>query len=883
MEHERGVSEIVGAILLVALVILAMMIVAVALLSQPPPQEIPQVNALAGNNSDTIFIRHNGGDSLTPFETIVRIDGNPNPVPNNQILLRYENGTQTNWTTQDWSVGTTLVIPDTQTPTSVTLVYTGGSSQALLLTATFTETPPSMNPTLPPGSYHIIVSSAGNGGSISPSGSIQVPIGGLQAYTITPQPCYRITNVLVDGSSVGAVSSYTFSNVQADHTISATFALNDLAITATAGANGAISPIGTVSALCHGTQPFTITPSPGYYVQNVLVDGSSVGPVTTYTFSDIVVNHTISASFSSSPPYCTPVVVSFTAVPTNGAIPLLVTFTDTSTGYPDSWQWDFGDGSANSTLRNPTYTYTAGGTYSVTLTATNTSCGTSGSRTVTDLINATSPGPVCGTISGYKWNDLNGNGVWNSGEPGLSGWVINVSEKQGNRWNYLATTVTNSSGYYIFTGLTYHPASDYLVQETLQTGWQETYPATTSWEVHLEPPGPGSVGVPPKCYATGVNFGNRQVAPPGVNFVGTPTSGNAPLTVQFTDQSTGNPTQWAWDFNNDGTTDSTLQNPFYIYSTPGTYSVKLTATTAGGSATIIKTGYITVSGQSFDNFIIDDNVFIYGNRLIFEGDSISGPGATVIVNGGLNTADLNGGASVAVTTIYIDGNVNLDGGSASLGSASNPGSINVNGDLTLGSGSRNIYGNVYVAGDFFLKHARIHNNVYVNGDLSLDYTPTLDTNTRIYYTGGITYPHGNYPQNILDKCIHQTSVPGFTIPDEPLPPVKSADWYSSRGYVSGGTLTSNLKIFADSYSSTSSYTSAAYNVIIIARNGDITLTRIGTMTGVLFAPRGKVTFDGGSFEGVVITRDGFFVTSGGTDVTFRNFANYFSGPDNYPF
>ena len=218
MDHERGVSEIVGAILLVALVILAMMIVAVALLSQPPPQEIPQVNALAGNNSDTIFIKHNGGDSLTPFETIVRIDGNPNPVPNDQILLRYENGTQTNWTTQDWSVGTTLVIPDTQTPTSVTLVYTGGSSQALLLTATFTEAPPSFVPTLPPGSYYTIISSAGAGGSISPSGSVQVPIGGVKSFSITPAPCYRIYEVHVDGVSQGAVSSYTFTNVQADHT-----------------------------------------------------------------------------------------------------------------------------------------------------------------------------------------------------------------------------------------------------------------------------------------------------------------------------------------------------------------------------------------------------------------------------------------------------------------------------------------------------------------------------------------------------------------------------------------------------------------------------------------------------------------------------------------
>jgi hypothetical protein len=55
------------------------------------------------------------------------------------------------------------------------------------------------------------------------------------------------------------------------------------------------------------------------------------------------------------------------------------------------------------------------------------------------------------------------------------------------------------------------------------------------------------------------------------------------------------------------------------------------------------------------------------------------------------------------------------------------------------------------------------------------------------------------------------------------------------------------------------------------------------VTGVLFAPNGKVTFNGGFFEGVVIARDGFFVTSGGTQVTFRNIAEYFSDPNDYPF
>ena len=57
---------------------------------------------------------------------------------------------------------------------------------------------------------------------------------------------------------------------------------------------------------------------------------------------------------------------SFTATPTSGAFPLPVQFTDTSAGGPTSWAWDFGDG-ATSSLANPTHTYAAPGTYTVSL------------------------------------------------------------------------------------------------------------------------------------------------------------------------------------------------------------------------------------------------------------------------------------------------------------------------------------------------------------------------------------------------------------------------------------------------------------------------------------------------------------------------------------
>ena len=71
---------------------------------------------------------------------------------------------------------------------------------------------------------YTIIASASEGGSISPSGDVTVNCGADQTFTITPDECYKIEAVLVDGESVGAVSSYTFGSVTVDHTISATFA-----------------------------------------------------------------------------------------------------------------------------------------------------------------------------------------------------------------------------------------------------------------------------------------------------------------------------------------------------------------------------------------------------------------------------------------------------------------------------------------------------------------------------------------------------------------------------------------------------------------------------------------------------------------------------------
>ena len=149
-------------------------------------------------------------------------------------------------------------------------------------------------------SIYIITSSAGAGGSISPSGDVTVRQGVDQIFDITANSGYHVSDVLVDGVSVGGVTSYIFSNVTSDHSIEAQFAVTETSIyiiTSSAGAGGSISPSGDVTVTQGADQAFDITSNSGYHVLDVLVDGVSAGDVTSYTFSNVNEDHAISASF----------------------------------------------------------------------------------------------------------------------------------------------------------------------------------------------------------------------------------------------------------------------------------------------------------------------------------------------------------------------------------------------------------------------------------------------------------------------------------------------------------------------------------------------------------------------------------------------------------
>lgn len=92
---------------------------------------------------------------------------------------------------------------------------------------------------------------------------------------------------------------------------------------------------------------------------------------------------------------------------------------------------------------------------------------------------------------------------------------------------------------------------------------------------------------------------------PVAEFSGTPLSIQSGQTVNFTDLSTGSPTSWSWDFNNDGTADSTSQNPSFVYTSAGVYTVTLTVTNAFSADVETKTSYVTVTAPSTGTVDID--------------------------------------------------------------------------------------------------------------------------------------------------------------------------------------------------------------------------------------------------------------------------------------
>ncbi|AKJ37934.1 PKD domain-containing protein [Methanosarcina barkeri] len=243
-------------------------------------------------------------------------------------------------------------------------------------------------------------------------------------------------------------------------------------------------------------------------------------------------------------------VANFTSSATSGKAPLKVKFTDTSTGSPTSWFWNFGDGS-KSFHQNPIHKYSKAGIYTVNLTVKNdigrntvtkteyinvitkpvanfTSSATSGKAPLKVKFTDTSTG----TPAAWKWDFGDGSKSFHQ----------NPTHKYSNAGVYnVSLKVKNAAGSNTVT------KTNYI----------------------------------------------KVITKPVASFTSNVTSGKAPLKVTFTDTSTGIPAKWKWSFG-DGTI-SREQNPEHQYLQGGSYKVTLTVSNAAGGNTITKTNYIKVT------------------------------------------------------------------------------------------------------------------------------------------------------------------------------------------------------------------------------------------------------------------------------------------------
>ena len=329
-----------------------------------------------------------------------------------------------------------------------------------------------------------------------------------------------------------------------------------------------------------------------------------------------------------------PPAADFTGTPTTGIVPLTVVFTDLSVDSVNAWQWDFGDG-GTSTAQNPSYQYLNPGDFSVTLIAT----GPGGSDTLvkTNYITASYPAPTADfdgtpTVGDIPllvaFTDLSvdsvNNWFWDFGDgdtssdqnpsheyiiPGDFSVTLIITGPGGSdtlvKTNYVTTTYPAPTAEFEGTPITGDAplivAFTDLSADTVNTWLWEFGDSDTStvqnpsheylnpgdYSVTLIVTGPGGSDTLVKT-----NYITASYPQPTVNFEGTPTTGNTPLEVTFTDMTVDSVDTWVWDFGDGGT--STLQNPIYSFTNAGTYDVSLTVGGPGGSDDIVKVDYISV-------------------------------------------------------------------------------------------------------------------------------------------------------------------------------------------------------------------------------------------------------------------------------------------------
>ncbi len=252
-----------------------------------------------------------------------------------------------------------------------------------------------------------------------------------------------------------------------------------------------------------------------------------------------------------------PPVASFTTSGNTGCAPLTVNFTNTSTG-ATTYIWSLPGGSpATSTAAEPTVIFATAGTYSVTLTASNLA----GSSTATATV-------IVNTVPAASFSSTN------------NGAAVAFTNSSNNASSYSWNFGDNSS--------------------STENNPVHTYAADGVYTVTLT-----ATNV---CGSITTTQTITVVTPPIAGFNATPTTGCAPLTVQFSNASSANATAYSWTFVGGNPASSTAANPTVVYTMPGTYSVVLVASNSAGNNTATQTNLVTVNTTPTAGFSSTTNV-----------------------------------------------------------------------------------------------------------------------------------------------------------------------------------------------------------------------------------------------------------------------------------
>jgi PKD repeat protein len=280
-----------------------------------------------------------------------------------------------------------------------------------------------------------------------------------------------------------------------------------------------------------------------------------------------------------------------------GNPPREVNFIDQSTNSPFSWLWDFGDYNT-STDQNATHTYNTPGTYNVSLTVTNAH----GTNTLTD-VNYITVNPV--PVAAFTYTPA-------SGTVSLQVDFTDQSQYGPTSWSWTFGDGGTSSSQN--PSHTYTEPNLYTVTLTASNAYGSSVITKTGCILASAPQ-------------------------PVADFTQDVTNGQPPLSVSFTDASTGQPTSWAWNFG-DGNT-SSQQNPSYQYSNAGNFLASLTVSNSTGSDTRTNSFYIRV-GHNLCDFNHDGIVDFEDLKLlvndwlqtnsIFVGDIAPSPNGDGTVN-----------------------------------------------------------------------------------------------------------------------------------------------------------------------------------------------------------------------------------------------------------